>query len=265
MKNTLKIVLIVTVSFLLYYAGSRHFSAIMKYLNSLIHYGLLSYLMTYLLIGIPIFAGTMLVCRTGNVLKGLGLNKGLLPGLLLAILFTSPMWLGGWIFNGVKEELSIPNLIAGTIFAGFFEETYFRGFLFGLVFRKTKLGFIPAIILGAVVFAMGHLYQSEESAVQLGLFFVTFLGSGFFAWLFVEWNYNLWVAIFLHTLMNFSWLFFDLGANAVGGTVANILRVATIIIAIVATVVYKKRTGEKFEVNKHTLLMKKAEVTVSAG
>lgn len=72
-----------------------------------------------------------------------------------------PMLLGALLFFKFNQQIDIENLIAGTIIAGFMEELYFRGFQFGQLFRKTDLGFIPSIFLGALIFAPGHLYQSQ--------------------------------------------------------------------------------------------------------
>lgn len=228
----------------------------MTAINEYIHYGLLSYFITYVLVGLPIFIGTYLVNRSSAIFSSLGLSANVFTAMAAALLFTAPMFIGGLLLYPIGTVSSVPNLIAKTIFAGFFEELYFRGFLFGLLFRFTKLGFVPAILLGAIVFGMGHLYQSDEATVQLGIFLVTFMGAGYFAWLYSEWRFNLWVPILLHTFMNFSWAMFDMSDHAAGNLYANLLRGLTIALSIIATLVYKKKKGERLAVNKHTLWMK---------
>ena len=228
-------------------------------INSIVHQGLLGYFITYLVIGIPIFVGTIIVVGRRRFFSALGLSGNMLRGVLVALLFVSPMLIGSATIGTVTTDTSYPvlaKLITGTIFAGFFEELYFRAFLFGLIFRNTKLGFIPAIILGAVIFAIGHLYQSDDNTVKLGIFMVTFLGSAWFAWLYTEWNYNIWVPIFLHTLMNASWMIFDISDTAAGNTYANIFRTATIALSIAFTVIYKLRKSKTLEVNRATVLLK---------
>lgn len=87
---------------------------------------------------------------------------------------------------------------------------------------------------------------------------VTFSGGVFFACLFVEWNYNLWVVIFTHTLMNLSWSLFDVDTTALGDVKANIFRGLSILTAILFTIFYKKRRKEKLIINRQTLMMKKS-------
>lgn len=223
-------------------------------INDYVGNGLLSYFLTYVLIGLPVLLATYLVDRNKNVFTTLGLNANILKGILVALVVTLPMFAGGAVFFQLQEFKNIQQAIASTLFAGFFEELYFRAFLFGLLFRYTKLGFIPAVVLGGIVFAMGHLYQSNDEGIKLGVFLVTFLGSGYFAWLYAEWKYNAWVPIFIHTLMNLSWMMFDMSSHAMGGTLSNILRALSIAIAIAGTIIYKKKQGEPLTVNKRTLL-----------
>jgi len=228
----------------------------MLLIDRVFNYKLLSYFITYIIIGIPIFLGTYIINNNYKVFDNLGLSKNILQGLITAIIFTLPMFIGCLIFYKFDTEIFIPNLIKTTIFAGLFEELYFRGFLFGQIFRNTKLGFIPSIITCALVFASGHLYQSHDISILIGIFITTFLGAIFFAWLFVEWNYNLWIPIFLHTFMNLSWGLFNVSNNALGNITSNIFRVLTIAVAIILTILYKKKHGQKLTINRNTILMK---------
>jgi len=62
------------------------------------------------------------------------------------------------------------------------------------------------------------------------------MGALWFAWLYVEWEENLWLVIFLHTLMNLYWHVFDNSdSDALGGREANIFRAITITITVFAT------------------------------
>ena len=85
----------------------------------------------------------------------------------------------------------------------------------------------------------------------------TFMGSVFFAWLYVEWNFNLWVPVFLHMLMNLSWFIFSVSDNALGNVSSNLYRGLTIALSIILTLIYKKRKGEKLLVNRETIIIKK--------
>ena len=256
MNRTTRNIIITLICFLVYYFAAENFEKIMLLIDRVFNYKLLSYFITYIIIGIPIFLGTYIINNNYKVFDNLGLSKNILQGLITAIIFTLPMFIGCLIFYKFDTEIFIPNLIKTTIFAGLFEELYFRGFLFGQIFRNTKLGFIPSIITCALVFASGHLYQSHDISILIGIFITTFLGAIFFAWLFVEWNYNLWVPIFLHTFMNLSWGLFNVSNNALGNITSNIFRVLTIAVAIILTILYKKKHGQKLTINRNTILMK---------
>lgn len=257
MNKTLRTLLIVFPSFIVYYLLSKQFKSLMSELSIYVPDRLLYYLIAYIIVCIPVFMGTALLHRSEKIFRPLGLSANILLGLLVAILFTLPMFLGGVLLFSFDSDLEIRMLLIGTLFAGFFEELIFRGFLFGQLYRYSKLGFIPSVVIGAIVFSLGHLYQSNDDGIKIGIFLITFLGSGFFAWLFVEWKYNLWVPIFMHTLMNLSWMIFDMSEHAMGGLWSNILRALTIALAIVGTIRYKRKKGLPFEVNKQTLLVKR--------
>ena len=256
MSKTTRNVIITLICFLVYCFALEYFDKVMQFIDKAFNYRLLSFFITYIIIGIPIFLGTFLINKKFNVFNSLGLSKNILQGVILAIIFTLPMFIGGLIFYKFNTEITLPRLIASTILAGLFEELYFRGFLFGQIFRNTKLGFIPSITIGAIVFAVAHLYQSQDFSIMIGIFLTTFLGAIFFAWLYVEWDYNLWVPIFLHTFMNLSWDLFNVSDNALGNITSNIFRCLTIAVAIILTILYKKKHGQKLTVTRNTLLKK---------
>lgn len=256
-NNTIKIILLVLLSFAAYYFLFTTFKPIKLIFDKITHQGLISYILTYFVIGIPIFLGTILINKSTNIFKSLGLSSNILTALWTSLLFTLPMFLGGFFFFKFKQNIDFEYLVAGTIVAGFMEELYFRGFLFAQLFRKTILGFIPSIFFGALVFAFGHLYQSQNISELIGIFIITFLGAVFFAWLYIEWNYNLWVAIFTHTLMNLSWNLFEVDNSALGDVKANIFRGLTILMAILFTILYKRSRNEKLSINKYTIMLQK--------
>jgi len=256
-NKSLKIILLVCLSFATYYFLFSNFKPIKVAFDKITQQGLISYVLTYLIIGIPIAIGTLIIDRTTGIFKSLGLSASLLIAIWLSILFTLPMFVGGVLFFKFNQQIDIENLIAGTIVAGFMEELYFRGFLFGQLFKKTNLGFIPSILFGALIFAFGHLYQSQNIGELIGIFMITFSGAIFFAWLYVEWNYNLWVPILTHTLMNLSWSLFEVDNSALGGIKANIFRGLTILMTITITILYKRKNNRKLTINTQTLMLRK--------
>jgi hypothetical protein len=253
-NKTIYTILIVLISISLYLFFIAYFKEIKTALDHITHFGLLSYTITYLLLGIPLFLGTIIINKNYRFWKFLGINKNPLRPLGLAMLFSAPMFIGGLLFFKFNLEMNIQNVIAGSLVIGFIEELYYRGFLFGQFFKNTILGFIPSVLLGAILFASGHLYQSQDFNELVGIFIVTFMGAVLFAWLYIEWNENLWVPIFLHALMNLSWHLFNMDETALGGILPNVFRGLTIAFAIVFTIVYKKRKGESLAINRLNLI-----------
>ncbi len=175
-----------------------------------------------------------------NILKEMRLHQGLVIGFGFAFVTVLPMFLGSAMIGNINSEISTLKLIQSTLLAGFMEEWLFRGFLFGMLFRKLQWGFIPAAVLGAVIFGMGHIYQGVDFMQIVGIFAVTFMGAVWFAWLFIEWKENLWIPIFLHIFMNLSWILFDVSSNALGGVLPNVFRIITIALTVIFTIHYNK-------------------------
>jgi uncharacterized protein len=166
------------------------------------------------------------------------------------------MFIGFALCFQFNSKLTLNEVLITGVAAAFFEEFIFRGFLFGQLFRYTKLGFIPSILLGAFLFAAMHLYQSNDLPTLIGVFLTTFMGAVLFAWLFVEWNYNLWISIFLHFFMNLAWMIFSVSDNAFGGLYANVFRIITIVLAIGLTILYKRKNGTPMTINRDNIWMK---------
>ncbi|MCG2420481.1 CPBP family intramembrane metalloprotease [Aequorivita sp. F47161] len=257
MKNTLRVVLLVFISFGIYFLlDTLYFKALRTLLYEWSNQIGISHIATYAISGIPLFLGTLFISRKTSVFKSLDLDKSAIRGFVFALICTLPMFIGfAFVFN-FESDISINTILISVVAAGFFEELFFRGFLFGQLFKNTKLGFIPAVFFGAVYFGLLHLYQSTDLGELTGIFLVTFLGGILFAWVYVEWNYNIWLPIFLHLLMNLTWELFAVSHNALGGVYANVFRLLTIAFIIILTIVYKKQNGLKLEVNRRTVWMK---------
>ncbi len=88
----------------------------------------------------------------------------------------------------------------------------------------------------------------------MGIFAATLMGAGLFAWLYVEWDHDLWVPMGLHFAMSLSGDLFTISDNALGSLSANLIRGLTVALAIIGTVKYKKRTGLPLTVTRATLM-----------
>jgi len=256
MKNQITYILLLCFSFALFYFIKELWFATFFYtINGIVNFYPVSYFTAYLFVGLPPIVFVLLTNKY-NLLKPLGLWQNPLKGILIAFLFSIPMFVGYGILGSFEITIDTKTFWLGCVFAAFFEEFYYRGFFFGLLFRKTQLGFFPALILSAVIFASLHLYQSDNPTTMLGIFTATFFGAGLFAWLYVEWDYNLWLPIGLHFFMNLSWELFTVNDNALGDWSANLIRGLTILFAIGGTLLYKKHYNIPLAVNRETLLLK---------
>lgn len=185
--------------------------------------------------------------KKSDILNSLGLNGNILKGLGFAAFCCAPMLIGMPILGSFNSNLTFDWFLRMVVIAAVFEEIVFRGFMFGQLFRYGKIGFIWAIILPAIFFGIGHLYQGDTLVESLMAFGVTALGALYFSWVYVECNYNLWVSIGLHMFMNFSWIVFPVEGNetSVGVFVPNILRVASIAFTVILIIIYKKKSSSK--------------------
>ena len=258
-KNTPWIILLTFAGFILFFfIELKYFGEIRQWIvvNAAVGHLGISHFITYVIVGLPVLLALMIMHRPGKLLESLGLSGGILRAIVIAGICTLPMFIGYAIVFDWNPEVNATRIIAGVICAGLFEEIYFRGFLFGQLYRYTKLGFVPSILISAFLFAAVHLSQSQDPGTIFGIFMITFAGAIFFAWTYIEWENNLWVPVFLHMFMNLSWMLFSAGENALGGFFSNLFRILTIAFVIAGTIRYKKKKGLKFHVNRDTLWIK---------
>ncbi|MCF8374422.1 MAG: CPBP family intramembrane metalloprotease [Bacteroidales bacterium] len=259
-RKDLKYIIALLLVFSMFFIGKKAFFPDTFYaIEDLIHLYPISFFLAYTLVGLPVFL-FVFFSNKKRIFAPLGLKSNILKGIAFSFVFSIPMFIGyGWMGN-FEIQMTPKDFWLGCLFAAFFEELYYRGFFFGQLFRKTQLGFFPALILSALVFASLHLYQSNDLSALIGIFITTFMGAGLFAWLYVEWDYNLWLPIGLHFFMNLSWTMFAISDNALGDLQANLIRALTIIFAIGGTIIYKRKLKIPLALNKNTLLMKKTDL-----
>lgn len=254
--NRLRFFLIFILGFISYFFVDVYFFSLIQIeITSLTQSKATGHIFAYIATILPLLITTAVLCKDyKRIPENLGLSKSLIVGIAFAFIASLPMFLAYAIKFSLNNELSLDTIIIKTISSAFFEEVIYRAFLFGIVYRYTRLGFIPAVLFGSVLFAIAHLYQSTEIHTLIGIFLLTFFGSILFAWIYIEWNFNLWTAICLHCFMNLYWILFNVDNTAMGGTYANIFRFLSIFLAIAVTIQYKKKTA--FEVNKNTWWIK---------
>ncbi len=258
MSKSWKTILIVLISFSIFLIMLNYvFERFFVILNDLSDYKSMNYVLVYLLIGMPLYGAVLILHPPGFFFPSLGFHREIFKALLFTFICNIPLLLGFVLLYSFNQGITLDLIVVTVFAAAFFEELYFRGFLFGQIFRFTRFGFVPAIIIPSVIFALLHLYQSQDLVTMVGIFLVTLAGSAFFAWVYIEWDNNLWFPIFLHLFMNLIWSLFYGGSNALGSLYENIFRMITIALVIIGTLYYKKKRGLKLVINKDTLWMKR--------
>ncbi len=261
MKKTIKTILIITISYAIFNVLWRYFlSDLRETIDQVINNLTVSYLVSFFIIGIPIYIGIFLTNKNSNFFENLGLSKkGITTGILFGFICTLPMLIGYASTNPFNQDITFYKIIRWIVFAAFMEEVVYRAFLFGQIYRNTNLGFVLSLLIGSTLFALTHIYQSNDLVTLIGILLTTFVASVLFSWIYVEWNFNLWTSIFLHLFMNAAWILFPAlqNTNALGGVTSNIFRILSLSLVIGLTVYYKKQKGQKFKVNRHTIWIKK--------
>jgi membrane protease YdiL (CAAX protease family) len=165
----------------------------------------------------------------------LGLSKPAGRAFLFAFIASLPMLVTFALTSSINPKLTFLSVGVFCILAPFAEEILFRAFLFRQLYRYGRLGFWISALVPSIIFAIGHLYQSNDFNELLGISLITGLGSILLCWIFIRWNDNLWPIFALHALMNLWWEIFAVDDSALGGWLANGARLATVVLAIVLT------------------------------
>ncbi|HEY9176951.1 MAG TPA: CPBP family intramembrane glutamic endopeptidase [Flavipsychrobacter sp.] len=185
-----------------------------------------------------------------KTVQSLGLDKHVLQALLIAAVCTLPMYVGAALYSSPNVDFGWLAAIKKAVWPGFNEELVFRGFIIGLLVRKAGWHFIPAVLLSAVAFAWGHLYQAADAGQAILVFLVT-SGAGIgFAIFYKMWGWNLWFPIFMHILMNLSFAIFHTGHNVLLDRTSNIFRGVTILLGIIASIYINYRNKRNPELDQ---------------
>lgn len=203
--------------------------------------------------GLVPVTGAILLFGYSGIWSRLGLDKGFFAGLWPALLISLPMFLGcAWLSDFTISIDWESDIIFGSITAPFFEEFFFRAFLFGLLYRYAGWNLWTATLLDGLVFGAIHVSQGESLLTSASVFAVTGLGAVGFSILYKEWGWNLWLVIFIHAFMNLSWMMFDVANNAAGGLGANLARGTTILVAVVWTVLKVRKRNRALPPVQHS-------------
>lgn len=208
---------------------------------------LLKFIVGYSIMFLAVIILTAFVIKPRELFSFLGLTDNIAKGFCISFICVLPLFIIFPILGSFYTDTTCSFILRKSILPGFMEEFMFRAFMFGLLFRYAKTGFFWAVILPALLFGSLHLYQGHDILSSLAAFGVTFIGAVYFSWMYVEWNFNLWIPIGLHILMNLAWVIFTMEGTevAAGGLISNIARVISILLAVGLTVWYKRKNETK--------------------
>jgi membrane protease YdiL (CAAX protease family) len=188
------------------------------------------------------FAVVTLLFGLRQAPASLGLDRSPLTGILFAAAMTAPMGtVLALTYTPIPAEALPYSIVRGALAPGLTEEIVYRGFLFGLLFRFAGVGFLPAALSSSVIFGFAHYAQGGNLIEVFAVAGVTGFGGLWFAWLFVEWRFNVWVPVGLHTAMNAWWEVFAVSDTALGSPLADLSRMAVIVLSILVTTVLARR------------------------
>lgn len=242
-----------------YFFDLSYFKNIQQFFKEISHSKAIAHVMAYTITLIPLVITLKILSPTKSIPGLFSLDKSIIKSFTLALIGTSPMLIGYGIHFKISTIINIESLFINTISSAFFEEIIFRAFLIGTLYRFTQLGFLSSLLLGSLLFAQVHLYQSQNSMELIEIFAITFLGSVFFAWIYIEQNFNIWSAIFLHFFMNLYWEIFTVSENVAGNLYGNLYKLLSIFLIIAIIVYYKRKNKIPFQITWRMLFSKSTE------
>lgn len=243
-----------------YFFDFFYFKNIQFFIKDLLHSKTIAHVLAYTITLIPLIITLKILFPKKSILDLFSVNRSIFKGFSLAFMGTLPMLIGYAIHFSMTGSINFETLFINTVSSAFFEEIIFRSFLIGTLYRFTRLGFLSSILLGSLLFAQVHLYQSQDIVELIEIFAITFLGSVFFAWVYFEKNFNIWPAIFLHFFMNLYWEIFNISENVSGNLYGNLYKFLSIILIISIIVYHKKKNKIPFQVIRKNLFIKSKEV-----
>ena len=159
MSRSLSVVLITLLSFGLYFfLANTYFSDLRLWIFEHVQHTGISHILVYFIVSLPIILGASVINEFKRCKTTLGLNRSILKGVLFPFICTLPMFIGFSLCFNYNNNVTANEVLISGVAAAFFEEFIFRGFLFGQLFRYTKLGFIPSILLLPCTYIKATIY-----------------------------------------------------------------------------------------------------------
>jgi membrane protease YdiL (CAAX protease family) len=180
-----------------------------------------------LLLAVSCLCAARIAWGRGGVCRGLGLAASFPAAFGFALASGLPMLLqAGITSSGIRLDSDIAR---GVLLAPVVEELFFRAVLVGITVRVGGRAFWPVAVLAAAIFGSVHVpWTSAFGSQHIGVLAATMAGGIWYAWILRSYDWNLWVTILLHAVMNGAWTIFGVADSAAGGLWPNVGRGLTI-------------------------------------
>lgn len=173
-------------------------------------------------------------------LRELGFRGPASRALGLMALAVAPMWIAFGVGMRANPEFALGETLYLALLSPLAEETVFRGFAFGQLWRRAGWRLWPALVVCALVFGYAHAESAGGLSEMAGLFLLTGLGAAVFTWLFARWG-GLVAPLTLHVLMNLAWNVWSVGDSALAGWMPFAFQLLTVALAVLFTVWASRR------------------------
>ena len=181
-------------------------------------------------IGIVVPIAALAIARRSlsAALKELGIATSPLRPLFFGLIATSPALIGFALTSHLDHTVTARAFFILCVYSPFAEEVTFRAFTFGQLYYRAGWKFWPAALIPTVLFAAGHLYQSNDPKELAGILAITGLGGIIFSFFFVRMGRTIWAPFALHAMLNSWWTIFTANETALGGWSDNVFRFGSI-------------------------------------
>jgi membrane protease YdiL (CAAX protease family) len=184
--------------------------------------------------------GARLAAGSGHVATALGLRAPFARGVLVGAIIGLPMLLQA-PFSSTAFAVD-QMLVRAAVVAPFVEELFFRGLLVAIPVRIGGTRFWPTAVLMGLLFGSVHVpWNATFGSQHLPVLGATAAGGIWYAWLLRCYDWNLWVTIALHAVMNAAWGVFQVSDDAAGGLWPNVGRGLTIALGTVMAIRHRRR------------------------
>lgn len=164
----------------------------------------------------------------------------------VGVLFSLPLLIVGFL-GSLQDELALRSLPHNTLSPGFFEELFFRAFGFGLLVKLAHWRIWPTAILIGLCFGLAHIHlsfvQNMNIPSQAGWLALLASAGAFYAWLYAQWNFNLYLPITMHTLLDLCFELFNMNQSPLG-SLGPIIAI-TLVFAIPTYITIKRQRSPK--------------------